>query len=96
MFGLTDFIVSPQGTVVPTNEDINLVSTSDDNNWFQIHFKHEHDGLNPHTHFPEKHDKNTKRGYKATDANDLDYADKMLREGKMRHRKNRNDRGGCV
>ena len=74
-----DFIVSPNGTVVSTAKDINLVSTSNDGKWFQIHFTHDHDGLNPHTHYPKQNDKNVTREYKPIDAEDLDFADEKLK-----------------
>ena len=91
---LADFIVTPEGTIVATNSDLNLVSTTDDKSWFQIHFSHEHDGLKPHTHYPEKNDKNTNRRYRETTADDINFANKMLKENKLRHRNGRKDKGG--
>ena len=100
-----DFIVTPDGTVMPTNKDYNLVDsqipTNQGGDWIQIHNTHMHDGLTPHTHFPEisigenGHGK-TNRRYKATDASDIEYVDKVIRDGSMRERVNKRDKGGPV
>jgi len=96
----TDFIVSPNGTAMPTNKDFNLVdsnvSTNKGGDWFQIHNNHTDakvDGL-PHTHFPVRHNKSTTREIKRTNGQDLDRADNLLRNGQMRERLRRNDKGG--
>jgi hypothetical protein len=95
--GKPDFIVSPNGTTMPTNKDFNLVdSNKKGGDWLQIHNLHTDakvDG-SPHTHYPERHDLNTNREIKRTDGADLDRADNMLRNGIMRERKNRSDKGG--
>lgn len=95
--GKPDFIVSPSGTTMPTNKDFNLVgSNNKGGDWFQIHNKHTDakvDG-SPHTHYPKRHDSNTTREIKRTDGADLDHADNILRNGTMRERRNRSDKGG--
>jgi len=94
-----DYIVTPNGTVVPTNTDINLVSTTTPTNqggdWIQTHFNHTHDGMRPHTHYPERHSGgSTTRGTRPTTASDLDFADQQLKDGEMRPRNSRKDLGG--
>ena len=95
ILGLADFIVTPSGVIIPTNRDINLVSTSDDGYWFQIHFEHEHAGMKPHTHYPKKHDRNITREVRETTVEDIEFVDTVLKNGTMRNRKNRKDKGGC-
>ncbi|WP_456295099.1 hemagglutinin repeat-containing protein [Vibrio sp. AK197] len=95
--GKPDFIVSPNGTTMPTNKDFNLVdSNKKGGDWFQIHNKHTDAKVNgsPHTHYPEQHGRSRTREIKTTDGSDLDYADNALRNGTMRERKNRGDKGG--
>ncbi len=56
--GKPDFIVSPNGTTMPTNKDFNLVdSNKKGSDWFQIHNKHTDAKVNgsTHTHYPEQH-----------------------------------------
>jgi len=95
--GKPDFIVSPNGTALPTNKDFNLVdSNKKGGDWLQIHNKHTDakvDG-SPHTHFPKQHGKSRTREIKRTDGGDIDRADSALRNGSMRQRKNRGDKGG--
>ena len=100
-----DFIVTPNGVVMPTNKNYDLVDsqipTNKGGSWIQIHNTHIHDGLTPHTHFPEvsvgeNGYARTDRRYKATDASDIEYADKVLRDGSMRERINRKDKGGPI
>ena len=98
-WGLARFLVTPNGTVVDTTKNIDLVSNSNNGDWFQIHFDHEHDGLSPHTHYPEKNiapngRESTVRRYKATTAEDIDFADKKIKDGEMRQRNGRKDKGG--
>ena len=101
-FRKADYIVTPNGTVMSTREDINLVDantpTNQGGDWFQIHNTHEHDGLLPHTHYPEVNNDNGKgnreRRYGETTAEDIDYADKSLKDGTLRKRKNRKNKGG--
>ncbi|WP_194165961.1 SpvB/TcaC N-terminal domain-containing protein [Shewanella sp. YLB-07] len=95
--GKADFIVSPKGTTMPTNKDFNLVdSNKKGGDWFQIHNKHTDAkvGGSPHSHYPKQHGKNRTREIKRTDGGDLDRADNALRNGTMRERQNRGDKGG--
>lgn len=95
--GKTDFIVSAKGTAMSTNKDYNLVDSKEKGgSWFQIHNTHSDAKApgGPHTHYPEKHDKNTTREIKETTGNDMDKADAALKSGDMRERINRQDRGG--
>lgn len=92
-----DFIVSTNETVMSTNKDVNLVDTQQaGGSWFQIHNTHNDMKVNsvPHTHFPTIHLKSVVREIKKTDGADLDKADKLLRDGTMRERTGRKDRGG--
>ena len=89
--------MSPNGTTMPTNKDFNLVdSNKKGGDWFQIHNKHTDAKVNgsPHTHYPEQDGRSRTREIKTTDGSDLDYADNALRNGTMRERKNRGDKGG--
>ncbi|ASP38602.1 hypothetical protein CHH28_07895 [Bacterioplanes sanyensis] len=92
-----DFIVSPNGTTMPTNKDFNLVdSNKQGGDWFQIHNKHTDakvDG-SPHTHYPKQHANSRTREIKSTDGADIDRADQALRDGLMRERLDRKDKGG--
>ena len=95
--GRPDFIVSPKGTTMPTNKDFNLVdSNKKGGDWFQIHNKHTDAKVagSPHTHYPKQHGGSRTREIKRTDGRDLDYADSSLRDGTMRQRINRSDKGG--
>ncbi len=92
-----DFIVSPAGTVIPTNKDFNLVdSHKKGGDWFQIHNNHNDAkvGGSPHTHYPLQHGHSRTREIKRTNGADLDKADSALKSGAMRVRKNRRDKGG--
>ncbi len=99
-----DYIVTPEG-VLPTNKDYNLVSTSTPTNkggeFLQIHNGHEHFGVeNPHTHSPKVNTdpvsgrSNVDRLVNTTTAEDINYVDKMMREGILRERTNIRDKGG--
>lgn len=95
--GKPDFIVSPNGTAMPTSKDFNLVDSNEKGgDWFQIHNKHTDAAVDgsPHTHYPKRHDRNTTREIKRTDGADLDHADNVLRSRVMRERRSRSDKGG--
>lgn len=88
-------LVTPQGTVLPPGKDFNLVS-DDPRKWLQIHGAHDHQPHGrPHTHMPEVHKKpdgsagSTRRGDRATTAEDIDYADQALKSGEMKLREKR-------
>ena len=100
-----DFLVTSEGVVLPTNKDFNLVSTSKPTNqggeYLQIHNGHEHYGVNnPHTHKPKVNidpvsgKSSANRLPSNTSAEDINYADMMIREGKLRPRANKKDKGG--
>lgn len=100
-----NFIVTPDGTVMDTSKDYNLVSTQTPTNeggeYFQIHNTHPHENIEgPHTHRPEVNTDpitgttSSKRVTTPTSAADIDYADAALRDGTLRERKNRKDKGG--
>ena len=99
-----DFIVTPDGTVLDTSKDYNLVSTTTPTNeggeYLQIHNSHEHEGVtNPHTHKPEVNTNpqtgitSSERRTTNTTAADIDYADYAMQSGTLRERKNRKDKG---
>ena len=101
----TDFIVTPNGIVMPTNKNYDLVDsktpTNQGGDWIQIHNTHLHDGLKPHTHFPKRNIAENgrvrvDRKYKETDIKDIEYVDKVLRDGTMRERVNKKDKGGYL
>lgn len=98
--GKADFIVSSKGTTMPTNKDFNLVDSNvKGGDWFQIHNKHADakvDSSSPHSHFPQQHGKRRSREIKQTDGADLDRVDNELRNGTMRIRKSRGDKGGWL
>lgn len=90
-------MVSNNGTALPTNKDFNLVDANKQNgDWLQIHSTHTDfkGGAGTHTHFPKINNRNTTREIKQTDGADLDRADRSLRDGSLRERRNRKDRGG--
>jgi RHS repeat-associated protein len=95
------FITTPQGVTLPPNQDFNLVPTNRGANgaFLQIHGTHADNGVKPHTHVPQVHiNRKTGRGRtvrtdRSTTAQDINRADRELREGKMRRRENRNDGG---
>ncbi len=100
-----DFIVTPEGVALPTNQDFNLVSTSvptdKGGEYLQIHTQHAHGSLNnPHTHRPQINiDPSTgisssKRVSDDTKANDINYGDKSIKNGKLRVRCGKKDKGG--
>ena len=85
-------VVTPQGTVLPSGKDYNLVS-DDARKWFQVHGSHDHKPYGrPHTHAPEVHQRpdgtagTTRRVERATTAEDIDFADRALKSGEMRLR----------
>lgn len=108
LFGLkcgnkTDFIVTPNGTAMPTNQDYDLVSTQksveEGGGFIQIHNSHEHKGVSPHTHTSQVNTSptgitSTNRVYNPTSAADIDAVDEALRDGSMRQRSGRGDTGG--
>jgi len=79
-----------------TKKDYNLVDSNQQNgDWFQIHNTHGHGDLGkPHTHFPEQHGPRRVRRDKQTNGDDLDFADQKLRDGSLRERTGRKDKGG--
>jgi hypothetical protein len=100
---LADLLVTPNGTAIRAVIDTNLVSTTMPTNlggdWFQIHFTHSHEGIAPHTHYPEVHTGsngyvNTNRMDRPTTAQDIDFADQSIKDGRLRLRENRGDKGG--
>ena len=88
----TDFIVTPNGTVMDTSKNYNLVGTGEKGDWFQIHNvgKPEDVGF-PHTHTPRLNTDGVHISYSrmvdSTTAEDIDLADHLLRTGKMTLRK---------
>lgn len=50
--------------------------------WFQIHTTKKYHKLDIHTHNPEVHGNRTIRRTRATTAEDIDYADEQLRNGR--------------
>lgn len=103
--GKIDFIVTENGTVMPTNKDFNLVDANTPTNmqgdWFQIHNTHGHGSLGTtHTHYPEINTYgnvgSTVRRDISTTAEHIDKADSLIRSGAMRERINRKDLGGPV
>lgn len=88
-----DFIVAPEGTVMDTSKNYNLVGSGEQGDWFQIHnYGKPEDGFGfPHTHKPQLNTNGTNTSYKRvvsnTTAADIDYADELLRTGKMTFRK---------
>jgi len=92
-----DFVVSKNGTALPTNKDFNLVDAKKkDGDWLQVHSTHTDAkaGGNPHTHWPTRHNNSRRRETARSDGTDLDLADDSLRGGTMRERTNRSDHGG--
>jgi hypothetical protein len=70
-----------------------------DQKWFQIHGEHEHNGMDPHTHYPEINIGPTgrwttqRRDNPTTDI-DIERANEALKSGEMRLRNGRKDKGG--
>ncbi len=85
----TDFIVTPKGTVMDTKVNYNLVGSGEKGDWFQIHnYGKLEDGFSfPHTHKPQLNTNGTYISYKRmifdTTYVDIDFADELLRTGKM-------------
>ena len=95
-------IVTPDGVVLPGGKDVNLVPTAQGAAkgvpWTQIHDGHDHDGMRPHTHDPKEHRSpdgkvDVKRDPHPTTAADIDKADKRVKDGDLRPRRNRKDKG---
>ncbi|MGN6186977.1 MAG: RHS repeat-associated core domain-containing protein [Thermoanaerobaculia bacterium] len=91
------FLVTPSGTILPGGKDINLVPTATGTDWLQMHDTHVH-GTQPHTHRPELHvgpngEINVERTDNPTTAEDIDEADKRVKDGGLRPRANRDDKG---
>ena len=100
-----DFIVTPEGVALPTNQDFNLVSTSvptdKGGEYLQIHTQHTHGNLDsPHTHKPQINidpstgKSSSKRLSDDTKASDINYGDKSIKDGKLRVRCGKKDKGG--
>lgn len=92
-----DFIVSENGVALPTNKDVNLVdSKTKDGDFLQIHNNHTDKKVDgsPHTHYPKQHDGNRTREIKPTDSKDIEKADKGVKNGTLRERADRSDKGG--
>ena len=100
-----NYIVMPEGVVMPTNQDFNLVSTTTPTNkggeYIQIHNQHTHGNLNnPHTHKPQINVDpvtgigSSKRLDIETSARDINYADKSMKNGNLRIRFGKKDKGG--
>ena len=100
-----NYIVTPEGVVMPTNQDFNLVSTTTPTNkggeYIQIHNQHTHGNLNnPHTHKPQINVDpvtgigSSKRLDIETSARDINYADKSMKNGNLRIRFGKKDKGG--
>ncbi len=98
------FRVTDDGVVLPPG-DHNLVPTAPpikgDPKWLQIHQTHGHGKLpTPHTHRPRVHrgpdgkTRSVTRKESGTTADDIREADRRLREGEIRWRRNRKDKGG--
>ena len=93
------FLVTPLGTVLPGGKDVNLVPTgTGTDKWLQIHDSHPHDGVQPHTHEPETHvgpdgRESTIRTDHPTTADDIDKADQKVKDGELRPRTGRKDKG---
>lgn len=100
-----DFIVTPEGVSISTKQDYNLVSTTKPTNeggeYLQIHSSHTHGNLsNPHTHRPKVNidpisgRSNSERLAYETTAEDINYMDQALRNGTLRMRSGKKDKGG--
>jgi len=94
-------LVTPTGVVLPGGKNVDLVPTAqgaaNGTPWVQIHDDHDHNGQ-PHTHTPEVHEGpngeiDVKRLDAPTTAADIDDADKKVKEGDLRPRRNRRDKG---
>lgn len=78
-----------------TSKNYNLVGSEEQGDWFQIHnYGKLEDGFGfPHIHKPQLNTNGTYTSYKRvvsnTTAADIDYADELLRTGKMTFRKKR-------
>ena len=85
--------MTPEGTVMDTSKNYNLVGSGEQGDWFQIHnYGKPEDGFGfPHTHKQQLKTNGTNTSYKRvvsnTTAADIDYADELLRTGKMTFRK---------
>lgn len=91
------FIVTPNGVVMPP-KDVNLVPTATGTGWLQIHTSHDHDGVSPHTHRPEVHEGpggeiDVERTTEPTTPADIDEADQRVKDGELRPRTDRKDKG---
>ena len=88
-----DFIVTPNGTAMDTSKNYNLIGTGEKGDWFQIHNigKSEPGFGFPHTHKPQMNTDGVHISYNRvvsnTSADDIDYADILLRNGIMTIRK---------
>ena len=84
-------------------DDFNLVSSqksvTEGGDFVQVHGSHSHKGQQPHAHRSETHTgpngvSSTKRNNNANVGQAMTDADKGLKDGSLRHRENRNDKGG--
>lgn len=92
------FIVTPSGTILPGGKDVNLVPTATGTGWLQIHDSHADGKEQPHTHRPETHigpngEVDVNRTSGPTTAADIDEADKRVKDGELRPRTDRKDKG---
>ncbi len=91
--GGTDFVVTPNGTVMDTSKNYNLVGSGEKGDWFQIHnYGKEHGNLGfPHTHYSRVNANgvytSVSRLDQQTSTVDIDYANELLETGKMILRK---------
>lgn len=99
-------IVTPNGTAIAPNKDYDLVSTTTLTNkggeFLQIHYSYSYKGNMPHTHKSQINTNsitgatNIKRFNKPTGAPDIGYADKLIKDSKLRVRANRSNVGGYL
>lgn len=84
-------------------DDVNLVSTqksvSEGGDFVQVHDSHAHRGQRPHAHRSEQHTSpggttRTTRDNQADVGRAMNDADRGLKDGSLRHRENRQDKGG--
>ena len=71
-------------------------SAKQGNDWMQIHSTHGHGYGMSHTHTPKQLPGKKVRETRPTTTTDIDEADKALRDGMLRQRTNRQDKGGYL
>ena len=84
----TDFIVTPNGTVMDTSKNYNLIGIWEKGDWFQIHNIGKQEEVEfPHTHTPVLNTDGIHISYNrvvtSTIAEDIDLADYLLRTDKI-------------